>query len=216
MTLVETFYLYRNNDRAISMGAYMKNNFSFLGIESTKRRLIQKRYVQAISTEQSLHRAFVLELWKMPEREFQYAAIDYLIKNKHKLVKEDIHFVRRLIVQKPWWDSVDLISAHLVGHLVEMYPVLIEEVIIPWSTDENIWLRRASILFQLKYKENIQWDVLRKVIENNEQQREFFIKKAIGWMLREASKTNRSWVQSFIEKQSLSTLSVREASKYLA
>jgi 3-methyladenine DNA glycosylase AlkD len=141
--------------------------------------------------------------------------MDYLVKVKKQLQKEDITFIEELITTKSWWDSVDLIASHLVGEICKMYPELVYEHILKWSIDENMWLRRTSILYQLKYKENLDTEILEKVIKVNINDENFFIRKAIGWALREYSKTNKEWVGNFLNNNKLSSLSIKEASKYL-
>ncbi|MGL4820640.1 MAG: DNA alkylation repair protein [Bacilli bacterium] len=215
MTLIETFYQYRNHARAGSMSAYMRQKFAFLGLDSATRRDLQKKYIMEMSDEPRLHRAFVLELWRLPEREFQYAAVDYLTKNRAKLERDDIFFLKKLIEQKSWWDTVDLLSSNIVGDLCLRYPELIESVMIPWSTSDNVWLRRTSILFMLKWKTDVDATALWRILENNAGHADFFIRKAMGWMLREYRKTNPLWVDDLVEQVPLSALTVREALKHV-
>lgn len=120
-----------------------------------------------------------------------------------------------MIIKKSWWEPVDSLDS-VAGTIVLKYPYLKEEM-RQWSISENIWLRRASIDFQQKYKEKTDIALLEEIICNNLGTNEFFINKAIGWSLRNYSKVNPEWVQGFLErhKDSLSTLSVKEASKYL-
>ena len=161
-----------------------------------------------------INKELVESLWNEEFKEFQYLG-DYLIREKKKLQKDDINFIKNLITKKPWWDTVDLIASHLVGEICKKYPELVDEYILKWSQGEDMWLRRTAILFQLKYKENTNTKVLEKVILDNNEDKEFFIEKAIGWALREYSKTNKEWVKNFIATNKLSNLSIREASKYL-
>jgi 3-methyladenine DNA glycosylase AlkD len=123
--------------------------------------------------------------------------------------------LERLITTKSWWDSVDSI-APLVGELARKYPELVEENINHWSKHDNYWLRRASILFQLKYKDETNEALLYDYMVKNADSKEFFIQKAIGWALREYSKTNPKSVKAFIEGNQLAPLSIREGSKYLS
>jgi 3-methyladenine DNA glycosylase AlkD len=110
---------------------------------------------------------------------------------------------------------VDAIADKLVGHLCFRFPELIDQYIMKWAWSDNIWLIRSAILFQLKYKEHTNCEVLEAVILKNSSTKEFFINKAIGWALREYSKTNPQWVKSLIDNNPLHPLSVREGSKYL-
>ena len=150
----------------------------------------------------------------MPEREFQYVAIDYMITVKDKFTPDDMETIEKLILTKSWWDSVDAINI-VVGHIAMKYPEVKEGILTKWMKSDNIWLNRVSIIFQLKYKEKTDTEFLSKAILHNSGTDEFFINKAIGWALREYSKTNKEWVKEFIESNDLSALSVREGSKYL-
>lgn len=215
MDIIIKFKDNRNIEDSKYMKAYMKDNFEYLGIKTPLRKELSKEFLKEKSKDKSIDKELVKELWNNEYREFQYVAIDYLIKQKKKLQKEDVLFIKELIITKPWWDSVDLIASHLAGELFKKYPELIDEYILSWSTDENIWLRRTAILYQLKYKEDTNREILEKVIKDNIEDKEFFIEKAIGWILREYSKTNKEWVREFVDNNSLSKLSTREASKYL-
>lgn len=142
-------------------------------------------------------------------------ALDYLIALKKELKKESMEKLERLITIKSWWDTVDLLASVLVGELCMRYPELIDSYIHKLAEDHNIWLARTSILFQLKYKERTDAELLGKIIVKNSKSKEFFINKAIGWALREYSKTNPEWVRKFIGDTTLHPLSIREGSKYL-
>lgn len=215
MQIIDIFKYNENKENAVSMKKYLKDNFEFLGIKKPERSKLQKEYIKERSKDKNINTDIVKKLWEMDEREFQYLALDYLVKNKKKLNKENINLIEYLIVTKSWWDTVDIIATHLVGQMCQTHKELIEEYIIKWSTSENMWLRRTAILFQLKYKENVDTKLLTQIIHCNNLSKEFFINKAIGWMLREYSKTNPKWVKEFIDTNELSRLSVREGSKYL-
>jgi 3-methyladenine DNA glycosylase AlkD len=131
------------------------------------------------------------------------------------LHKNDIDKLESLLIKKSWWDSVDIMAESLVGSLCLLNPGLINSHVLKWNKNKNIWLVRTSILFQLKYKKDTDTQILTAVITTNSNTNEFFINKAIGWALREYSKTNQEWVKDFIDNHSLNKLSVREASKYL-
>lgn len=215
MDIIDIFKENRNEENAVYMKKYMKDKFDFLGIKSSKRKELQKEFFKDIDKKSPIDKTLVNNLWSENYREYQYLAIDYLIKKKKKLAKEDILFIKELITNKSWWDSVDLIASHLLGEICKLYPEIVDEYIIDWSKDENLWIRRSTILYQLKYKENVDTNILERVIRNNKEDNDFFIRKAIGWMLREYSKTNKEWVKVFISKNELSKLSIKEASKYL-
>ncbi|MFK2825335.1 DNA alkylation repair protein [Bacillus sp. B190/17] len=207
---------HRHLENAIAMEKYMKGLFSFIGIRAPERKKISAHWLKNVGTipNESL-RSFITGLWEMPEREYQYIALDYLIKKKKHVVETDIDLLEYLLVTKSWWDTVDLIASHLVGTLFFNYPHLIEQRGEEWLQSENIWLKRTMILFQLKYKDQTNEQLLFSIIERTAHINEFFIQKAIGWSLREYSKTNGDAVVRFIENQELSNLAKREGLKYI-
>jgi 3-methyladenine DNA glycosylase AlkD len=205
-----------NAENAIPMQKYMKDQFTFLGIKKPERqKLVSAFFRESDLLKGPLNYGFIEFLWGLSEREFQYVALEYLVQHKQTLKKGDIKLLQRLITHKSWWDTVDLIATILVGDLATRYPDIIPEYIEAWAINENIWLKRTAILFQLKYKINTNEILLYRYIELNARSREFFIQKAIGWALREYSKTHRDSVKNFIDAHQLSALSIREGSKYL-
>lgn len=151
----------------------------------------------------------------MPQREFQYLAIDYLIFMKKYAQKDDIEVLQQLIQTKSWWDSVDGLD-EIVGTLVQKFSELVDSHIRKWMASSNIWLVRVSINFQLQFKSKTDVQLLSEAILANTGSKEFFINKAIGWSLREYAKTNKEWVIDFLEKHQnqLHSLSIREARKH--
>lgn len=215
MNINEKMFEFKNEDDAIAMSLYMRNKFKFLGIKSPKRKEIFKQIFENFKNNKEIDKEFVVKFFNKDYREFQYIAIDYLIKMKKYFLKDDIFFIKDLIITKSWWDTVDIIASNLLGEICKKYPSLIDEQIVFWINDENMWLRRSSIIFQLRYKENTNLEILQKSIESNIDDDEFFIQKAIGWALREYSKTDYKWVLNFINNHNLSKLSKREAEKYI-
>lgn len=214
--LVTLFEANRNEANADSMKKYLRDQFEFLGIKTPERKELLKQFYQEsgiLKTPFQLD--FVLALWEKEEREYQYAALSYLEKSVKKLEKDAMPLFERLITTKSWWDTVDTIAPKLVGHITATYPDVVSSKIDGWAISDNIWLRRAAILFQLKYKKNMDEALLFRYIKENAHEKEFFIQKAIGWALREYSKTNPQSVKKFIEQQPLASLSVREGSKYI-
>ena len=205
----------RNELLAESMAKYMQDKFEFLGVRGTKRTELYKKYFPTAKKSKNIDWDFVETCWNREEREFQYAAVYYLRAMQKFLKREDISKLKYLIVNKSWWDSVDLL-AKVVGSLViriEGY----EQMMLEWSKDSNIWLRRVAILYQISLKEKVDEKVLDEILVSNLGDSEFFINKAIGWALRDYSKFNPEWVKEFIEnnKMNMANLSLREASKYL-
>ena len=200
---------------AESMSKYMQDKFRFLGVRGATRTEIYKKYFPDARKTKTIDWDFVERCWNKEEREFQYAVVYYLKAIQRFLKREDISRLKYLIVTKSWWDTVDLL-AKVVGSLViriEGY----DQIMLEWSKDSNIWLKRVAILYQLSLKEKVDKQVLERILVNNLGDSEFFINKAIGWALRDYSKFNLEWVREFIEKNKngMANLSIREASKYL-
>ena len=214
MDIFELFGGASNPEKAAQMSAYMRNQFLFLGIQKPERKKLSLGFLKAID-KKTVGWDFVTKCWELPEREYQYLAIDYLTKMAPVLTPEDIPDLESLITTKSWWDTVDSLDI-IVGDIALRYPQ-VNDTLILWSTDDNIWLRRTAIDHQLARKGKTNTGLLEKIIQNNLGQEEFFINKAIGWSLREFSKTNPDWVREFIEKHKtkMSPLSVREGSKYI-
>ena len=205
----------RNELLAESMSKYMQDKFRFLGVRGATRTEIYKKYFPDARKTKTIDWDFVENCWNKEEREFQYVVVYYLKAMQKFLKREDISRLKYLIVTKSWWDTVDLL-AKVVGSLViriEGY----DQIMLEWSKDSNIWLKRVAILYQLSLKEKVDKQVLERILVNNLGDSEFFINKAIGWALRNYSKFNPEWVREFIEKNKngIANLSLREASKYL-
>ncbi|WP_433745560.1 DNA alkylation repair protein [Falsibacillus pallidus] len=214
--LEELFRSNANKEQAPAMEVYMKGHFPFLGIKSPVRKELAKTFFsETVIHKEPFDQEFLLELWKKPEREYQYMALDYYGKYIKKRPKEDISLIEYLITHKSWWDTVDSLASNFAGILAGNYPELKEEVLRGWGAHENMWLRRTAILFQLKYKASTDEKFLYEIILQNNDSKEFFIQKSIGWALREYSKTNPDSVRAFIESHPLAKLSIREGSKYL-
>jgi 3-methyladenine DNA glycosylase AlkD len=212
--LIAAFYAHRDDGKAVFMARYMKEQFPFLGIGKPERAALTRGFL-ARAKKAPVEREFVARLWALPEREFQYLAVDYLVAAKDGLEADDADMLAGLVTAKPWWDTVDALAANVVGPLFAKHNELVGGYIMPWAEGENIWLARTAILFQLRYKEKTDTEVLGLVIGKTCGTREFFLNKAIGWALREYSKTDAGWVQGFIGSHRLHPLSVREGSKYI-
>jgi 3-methyladenine DNA glycosylase AlkD len=204
----------RNPLKAPGMQAYMKHHFHFLGLQKAERLAVTDPFIKEKCHSGTIDTDFVRELWSLPEREIQYTALHYLGKMKKHLKEEHLSFLKELISTKSWWDTVDSI-APLVGSLVLHYPGLKENKLVFWTEDRDLWVRRVSIIFQLKYKRETDTRFLSRAILANFDTGEFFLNKAIGWALREYSKTDPEWVRNFISAHKLHSLSIREGSKYI-
>ena len=213
---VKIFSENANESQSKPMSAYMRDQFPFLGIKAQKRRELQKEIAKESGyASMSFYEEFVGSLWRLPEREYQYFAVDYLISKSRALQRDHINLLEELITTKSWWDTVDALASNVVGKLCIKYPDIRHKEILQFSESDNIWLIRTSILFQLKYKDKTDTNLLATVIEKNAETGEFFIDKAIGWALRQYARTDEEWVLDFLDSHTLAPLSVKEAGKHL-
>lgn len=203
-----------NADDARAMKAYMRGRFEFLGVKTPARRKAAKAFFKKHGGA-DIDWRFVRQAWEHPFREMQYAALDYLETRKNLLRPGDLPQLKKLAQTKSWWDTIDFLD-RLAGGIIAGFPET-RPVILQWSRDEDIWLRRLAIDHQLLRKDQTDQHLLEQILVNNLDQTEFFINKAIGWALRDYSKTNPEWVKNFIRQHhgKMAPLSIREASKYL-
>ena len=200
--------------RAVQMQAYMKNRFPFLGIPKPQLKATLKPHLKAAARE-GVDWQTIDACWQAEAREYQYAALELLRAVQKQLTPADLPCLHRLITTKSWWDTIDFLD-RIVGGIALRYPK-INAVILDWSRDDNIWLRRIAIDHQLLRKKKTDTILLAQILDNNLGHSEFFINKAIGWALRDYSKTNPEWVRRYIEsrRENMAALSIREATKYL-
>ena len=204
-------------DDAPVMARYMKDHFPFLGVKTPARRAAQRPTLAALAaaTADDLL-AFADACWAEPERELQYVATDALRKHGAVLGPDHIDRVATCITTKSWWDTVDSLAAHTVGPLVARHPELVA-VMDRWIDDDDIWLARTAILHQLSFKDRTDADRLFAYAERRAADSEFFIRKAIGWALRQHARVDPDAVRAFVAAHDdvLSGLSKREALKHL-
>lgn len=214
MDIFEKFRMAANPEKAAQMSAYMRDQFPFHGIQTPERKQLGRDFLKSKSRDM-VDWEFVFQCWGQPEREFQYLAIDYLERVASALTPLDIPNLQELITTKSWWDTVDRLD-RLVGGIALRFPE-VNNTLLAWNIAENFWLRRAAIDHQRMRKDKTDTALLEKILVNNLGQTEFFINKAIGWALREYSKTNPDWVRGFLKKygERMSVLSIKEASKYI-
>ena len=195
------------------MAKYMKDHFDFFGVPAPQRRKHQRLAFASWKPTRDDIVDFVSAAWEQPEREFQYAACDVLEKNDALLGSASLEFLFGLVVTKSWWDSVDAIAPR-VGSLIRRDPGLVEHLDV-WVDHENLWVRRVALLHQLRYKVATDGERLFSYCERRSHETEFFIRKAIGWALREYAKTDPEAVRGFVQSHRalLSPLSQREALK---
>lgn len=209
----------KNANKEIAEGqkTYLKNQFDFFGISAPKRREIQKQFLikKNLPPKKNLKK-LVKTLWELPQREYQHFGLELTQKYIKEFEKQDLELFIFMVTNKSWWDTIDFVSPRLIGEYFKLFPIQKKEYIQKWLDSGNIWLQRSSILFQLKYKENLDTDLLSYIINSLLGSKEFFINKAIGWILREYSKINPDWVINFSNKTNLSNLSRKEAQRLIS
>ncbi|MBL7923418.1 MAG: DNA alkylation repair protein, partial [Bacteroidia bacterium] len=155
------------------------------------------------------------QIWDLPRREYQYAAMELCAKKLKSYLPGHLELFEYMIQDRSWWDTVDFIAGTLVGGLFRMHPQLIGPAVMRWTAGPDFWFHRCSILFQLKYGKKTDAPLLFRLCRDFAGEKEFFIRKAIGWALRQYSKSEPAAVRDFIGRQKLSPLSRKEASKYI-
>ncbi|MEL1244274.1 DNA alkylation repair protein [Flavobacterium sp. DGU11] len=202
-------------ENAGPMEKYMKNLFVFHGLKADLRRSLHKGAAEKHKSEiKENARKIAIELYSKKQREYHYSAIEILMKElKKNFVKDDSILIEKLLITHSWWDSVDTISKYLLGEYLRQYPEETGKVIERFSSSGNMWLNRAAILFQLGYKKDTDTELLFGECKKHRDSKEFFIQKAIGWALREYTKTNPEAVKKFVATANLKPLSTREALK---
>ncbi|RLJ67159.1 DNA-7-methylguanine glycosylase [Lacinutrix venerupis] len=201
-----------NSQIALKQQAYMRDQFVTYGIKTEVRRSIQKPFlVKTYLPEKEELETIVKTLWAKPEREFQYFAQELSFNYLKQTEQKDIALFEFMITNKSWWDTVDFIAVKLLGNYFKIFPELQKEYVDKWLNSEHIWLQRSALLFQLKYKTDLDSSLMAYTINNLLGSKEFFINKAIGWVLREYSRTNPNWVLEFVAATPLSNLSKKEA-----
>ncbi|MFD3451519.1 DNA alkylation repair protein [Streptomyces sp. NPDC058691] len=204
-------------DRAASASAYMRGAFPFLGIATPARRVLSREVLAGTPRPGEEDCAAVaLRCWALPEREYRYFAVDFLRRHIGRCSSAFLGTARYLVATEPWWDTVDLLAAHVVGPLVAADPALVAAM-DAWTTDDDLWIARTALLHQLTYKGDTDAERLFRYCLAQSGHRDFFIRKAIGWALREYARTDPDAVREFVASSAdrLSPLSVREATKRL-
>ena len=207
-----------NPDKAAPMAAYLKTDMPFHGVQKAGRTPILRQLKrQFVPIDRPEYEQAVLALWQMSHREEKYLAIDYARAFKEFVVVGSMPLYRQMIVEGAWWDLVDGIASWLVGGAVSVDGDECVPIVRGWISDADMWLRRSSIICQLGHKTETDIVLLDDACSANLADTEFFIRKAIGWALREYAKTDLGWVRAYVEvhKDELSGLSYREATKHL-
>ena len=205
----------QNAETAAEMSRYMKNLFPFYGIPAPERKELFKDFIKREKASKTIDWDFLKSLYADEHREAQYLVYDCLLAMKKYVAYEDIEKIRFFIVNKSWWDTTDFLCK-VVGD-IGLRDERVGGLMLSWSAEENIWIKRTAILFQLAYKNKTDTELLEKIIAGCLGSGEFFVNKAIGWALREYSKTDGEWVKAFLARYGdrMSALSAKEAGKYL-
>ncbi|WP_329556069.1 DNA alkylation repair protein [Streptomyces sp. NBC_00696] len=213
--LTVTYAAGADPERAASMRAYMKDVAPFLGLTTPLRRALSRTVLEGTPRpDEADCTAIALRCWELPEREYQYFAVDYLRRHVRQCTSGFLPVARYLVSTVPWWDTVDALASHVVGGLVAADPKLVGDM-DAWIVDEDMWVARTALLHQLRYKERTDTERLFAYCLRQSGHPDFFIRKAIGWCLREYAKTDPEAVRGFLarEKGRFAPLSVREALK---
>ncbi|MFB7863219.1 DNA alkylation repair protein [Streptomyces sp. NPDC056069] len=203
--------------RAQEMIAYMKGVAPFLGLRTPERRTLSRTVLDGLrAPDETDCAAVALRCFALPEREYHYFAVDYLRRHVKRCSPDFLPVAHALVTTVSWWDTVDHLAAHVVGALVAADPVLVARM-DEWIADEDLWVARTALLHQLRFKSATDADRLFAYCLLRSGHPDFFIRKAIGWSLREYGKTAPDEVRAFVAEHAsqLSPLSVREALKNL-
>jgi len=232
--LRETLEALRNEEKAHQMSGYMRHNFDFLGISAPVRRDAIRPHLERVRVASGLAPSLAIDvcniLWKSgseySQREYLYTGLDLLDYCKSAWVQVPAEIITQsfeyYISNMPWWDTIDPIATNLVRTAHDSHPKEIIALVEQWSTrdtgnqDADLWFRRCAILWQLKRRKNTDEAMLFKFILHNAQHDDTFVRKAIGWALREHRKTRAKQVDRFIEEHmdTLNALSVKEGWKH--
>ncbi|UZR92302.1 DNA alkylation repair protein [Chondrinema litorale] len=213
--ITEIFSENGNAKIAVQQSEYLKNKFDFYGLKSPLRKTLIKNFflVEGYPPIEFIE-VTIKSAYQYSQREMHYFAIEIAEKQKKYFNAKSLELIKWLIETNSWWDTVDLIASHLVGYLVKKYPELIT-VMDNWVESENMWIRRSALLFQLSYKQETDTERLFNYCTKLSGEKEFFIRKAVGWVLRQYAKTNPDKVIEFVNEQPLSNLSRKEALKHI-
>ncbi len=215
LALKQQFELHANAEKAKPMAAYMRNQFKFFGIQSVERQTIYKELINHDKKGGIIDWEMLDLCFDDEHRELQYFVLDYLKSLKRYLTFNDIPRLFRYIKNKQWWDMIDGLD-RVIGSIA-FTDDRVNDLMLKWSTNPDFWIRRVAIDHQIGRKEKTNEALLETILVNNFGSKEFFINKAIGWSLRDYSKTNSHWVENFIAtyRKQMAPLSIREASKYI-
>lgn len=210
------FRRHANATVAASAKAYMRDQFDYFGMPTPYRRIVQKKFFATLPLPPfEAVPGIAKKLWNKPERELQYFALELYEKYKKLFTEQDIPHFEYLITHKSWWDTVDVVAPKLIAALFLKHPEPAAAHCARWMKSKNIWLMRAAIIHQNLYKKKTNEALLFQLILQCNTHEEFFIRKAIGWALRQYARTNPEAVKKFVQSNTLSPLSAKEAMKHM-
>jgi 3-methyladenine DNA glycosylase AlkD len=205
-------------EKAKGMQAYMKTDMPFYGVQKGERTPIIRELVRRFPpSDHSDYEALVLDLWHLPHREEKYLALAVARHFGAHVTPLSLPLYRRLIVEGAWWDLVDEVATHLICDLVVGYPAETWPEVDDWVDSEDMWLRRSAIICQVGAREKTDSERLFRFCAARAFEAEFFIRKAIGWALRQHARVDPDSVARFVteHREELSGLSYREATKHI-
>jgi 3-methyladenine DNA glycosylase AlkD len=199
------------------MQAYMKTDMPFYGVQKAARtRILGDLVIRFPPSDRAGYEGLVTELWRLPHREEKYLALGVARHFREYVVPEMLPLYRSLIVEGAWWDLVDEVATHLIRDLVVGHPDEVWPTVDTWIDDDDLWLRRTAIICQVGAKDT---DAARlfRFCEERAFEKDFFIRKAIGWALRQHARVDPDAVARFVRehRDQLSGLSYREATKHI-
>jgi len=211
-----------NKEKAADMQRYMKSSIPYHGVPAPLLRQVFKDVFADLDfADARSWKSEVLHIWRNARfREERYAAIALCESRKADAFQtpDALSLYEEIIVTGAWWDLVDSIASHCVGKLLRRYPARIGRTMRVWSRSSNIWKRRTSIICQLGFKKDTDLELLYACVEPSLESKEFFLRKAIGWALRQYAWTDPREVQRYVRAHEgrLSVLSKREALRNIA
>ena len=205
--------------KAQGMKAYLLNQFEFLGLAAPVRRAAVKE-IGKVKWQSSADLLAAAELlWQKPEREYRYTAVDLLRQHSAQLNVNDLPALQALLLRDAWWETVDGLSAVIadVMHVAVQQKPSAAVTMDVWLKHPSHWVRRSAMLHQLGWRLDTDITRLFGYATQLADEKEFFIRKAIGWALRDYARWNPQAVTDFLleHRERLSGLTVREAAKHL-
>lgn len=201
-----------NPDDAPQMASYMKDQFRFLGIKTPQRNQLLGKFLKENGFPNQIS-TFAKTAMKADFREVTYCGIEIIGRTKNDWEEESLGIFESMIPIRSWWDSVDSINTRCLRPFFKDFPELLSPVTLRWAESDNFWFQRVSLICQLRYRKNMDLEVVNRNIQLLKKSEEFFVQKAIGWILRDYAHDDPEWVRSYVAEVDLKPLSKREALK---